>query len=42
LLSNQEYICREVQAIDFKLSESVSGAKTVEMEDFELNLSVSL
>ena len=42
LLSNQEYICREVQAIDFKLSEAVADAKTVEMEDFELNLSVIL
>ena len=40
LLSNQEYICREVQAIDFKLSESVADAKTVEMEDFELLVKV--
>ncbi|MEY5049081.1 MAG: Isoleucyl-tRNA synthetase [Bacteroidota bacterium] len=42
LLSNQEYICREVQAIDFQLSESVSDAKTVEMEDFELSLSIGV
>jgi isoleucyl-tRNA synthetase len=42
LLSNQEYICREVQAIVFNLSDFVADAKTVEMEDFELSLSVSL
>jgi isoleucyl-tRNA synthetase len=42
LLSNQEYICREVQAIFFNLSDFVADAKTVEMEDFELSLSVSL
>lgn len=42
LLSNQEYICREVQAIDFKLSDAVADAKTVEMEDFELLVSVNV
>ena len=42
LLSNQEYICREVQAIDFKLSDAVADAKTVEMEDFELLVKVNV
>jgi len=38
----QEYICTEVQALEFKLVDALSEGKVIEMDEFKLNLKVAL
>lgn len=42
LIANKEYICQETQALELNLLTNVEGAKAVEMDEFVLNLKITV
>jgi isoleucyl-tRNA synthetase len=42
LEANKEYICAETQALELNLVENVEGASAVEMDEFMLNLKITV
>jgi isoleucyl-tRNA synthetase len=42
LETNREYICAETQALELNLQDKVEGANTLDMDDFVLNLKITV
>ncbi|MBC7919900.1 MAG: isoleucine--tRNA ligase [Ferruginibacter sp.] len=42
LVANREYICQETQALELNLLAELEGGRTVEMDEFVLNLKITL
>jgi isoleucyl-tRNA synthetase len=42
LEANKEYICAETQALELNLLDIVEGASAIEMDEFMLNLKITV